>query len=88
MTHKQVPEEVFQAIQMLSSVWATRLFHKLKKRNPKASDRTLTNVVLFAAKYARKQGYLCTNDMNPHSEFNPFFCDNCIDKAWNDRKQW
>lgn len=88
MNHKQVPSDVWEAIQMLESAWATRLFHNLKKHNPKISNRTLTSVVLTAANYARKQGYLCTNDTNPHSEFNPFFCDSCIDKAWNERKRW
>lgn len=57
MTRKLVPpREVLQFINTLDAVLSSRLFHDLKRTNPKVSDQRLTDVVFHAWAYARSKG--------------------------------
>lgn len=50
------PRVVRQFIDTLDMVLSSRLFHDLKKANPKVSDQRLTEVVFHAWKYAKSKG--------------------------------
>ena len=50
------PREVQQFINKLDIVLSSRLFHDLKRANPKVSDQHLTEVVFHAWSYARSKG--------------------------------
>ena len=54
---KRMPKEVAEIVNLIATATGTRLFHELKRANPKVSDQALTLVVVHTMDYARKKGF-------------------------------